>query len=150
MTPIQKRLMKAFIGFHVLTYRLTGGCFGARMRGFKVLLLTTVGRKTGKRRINPLGYFQDNENYIVVASNAGMDSHPAWFYNLRHTPNTSILLGNQTILVTARITQGQERERLMTKIMSEAPAYSGYQTRTSREIPIVILQPNDALASDPT
>lgn len=148
MTPMQKRLMKTFIGFHVLMYHLTGGRFGARMRGFKVLLLTTVGRKTGKRRTNPLGYFRDDENYIVVASNAGMDNHPAWFYNLRHDPNISIQLGSKTIPVTARITQGEERERLMAKIMTEAPAYSGYQIRTTREIPIVVLHPKGKLGSN--
>ena len=67
----------------VSLYRLTHGKVGGHVQGLQVLLLTTVGRQTGQQRTTPLGYFMEDDNYIVTASNAGFDTHPAWFHNLR-------------------------------------------------------------------
>lgn len=144
MSPIQKWFWQVFTGFHSWMYRATGGRFGSQMRGFNVLLLTTVGRKTGKRRTLPLGYIRDSERYVVIASNGGLDRHPAWYFNLQHNPNVMIQVREQELAVQATTARGDERRRLWAQLLAEAPGYGDYQTRTSREIPLVILQPHSA------
>src|SRR5215212_6169278 len=78
-----KVLMKAALAVYIFLYRLTNGAIGGRMAGLQVLLLTTTGRKTGQPRTTPLGYFTQNGNFVVIASNGGADQNPAWYYNLK-------------------------------------------------------------------
>ena len=87
---MQKLVWKIWTRMHVFLYRLTGGRFGSEMRGFKVLLLTTTGRKSGKPRTTPLGYFDHEGGYVIIASNGGLPSNPAWFYNLKANPRVDI------------------------------------------------------------
>jgi len=75
-----KRVFQLLLRFHVFFYRFTGGRFGSQVQGLQVLLLTSLGRKTNRKRTTPLGYFMDGDRYIITASNAGFDSHPAWFH----------------------------------------------------------------------
>lgn len=126
---------------NVLLYRLTKGVIGGKMAGQSVLLLDTVGRKSGKTYTTPLNYYQDQGNYVVVASNWGQDHHPAWFLNLLHQPTASIQVKNRVIQVSATQPEGEEYERLWCYVSQKNPFYSRYQEQTRRKIPLVILIP---------
>jgi len=125
----------------VSLYQLTDGKLGGRVQGLQVLLLTTIGRKTGRERTIPLGYFMDNGNYIITASNAGRDTHPAWFYNLRANPHVRIEIQDRQIEAEAEVVAPQKRSALWSQLISLSPAYANYAKKTSREIPLVILRP---------
>src|SRR5690242_9728906 len=89
--------------FFVSLYRLTNGRVGGHVAGLQVLLLTTVGRKTGAERTTPLGYFMEDGNYIITASNAGRDTNPAWFHNLRANPHVKVEIPNQRMEAEAEV-----------------------------------------------
>lgn len=133
-------LLRFFLMIHVFFYRLTGGKVGSRVQGLQVLLLTTTGRKTGKRRTTPLGYFEYDGGYVVTGSNAGFDTHPAWFHNLRNKPSATIEIGDRRFDVSAEIAGSDERDRLWAQLIELAPGYAAYAQRTRREIPLVILR----------
>jgi F420H(2)-dependent quinone reductase len=129
-------------GFHERLYRLTGGTVGHRIPGLPpMLLLDNVGAKSGKKRTNALGYIQDGGDYVVVASKGGWPKHPAWYHNLRANPDTSIQVGRRRLPVHARVAQPEERKRLWPKVVDVYGGYAGYQEKTEREIPLVILSP---------
>src|SRR5262249_20771023 len=117
------------------------GAIGGRMAGLNVLLLTTTGRKTGQSRIAPLGYFKQDGNFVVIASNGGADQNPAWFYNLKSNPQGNIQIGNKQLPARAEIPDTEKRKRLWAELVEMAPTYKRYEERTKREIPLVILQP---------
>lgn len=132
--------MNLFTALHVFFYKLTGGRIGGRFRGAPVLLLRTVGRKSGKGRTTPLLYAQDGSSWIIVASNGGKPKDPSWLSNLRKNPNATFQIKNRKQNARARIATLEERTRLwpiMTKIY---PSYDDYQKKTEREIPLVVLE----------
>ena len=137
--------MKAFfrLDFSVATplYRLTGGRIGGKVQGLPVLLLTTTGRKTGKRRVTPVGYFEADGGYVVVASNAGFDNHPGWYHNLKHNPRVMVEIRSKRASARAETVGHDLRARLWARLTELAPGYGAYQKRTTREIPIVLLHP---------
>lgn len=133
--------MKILGAIHRQLYRGSGGKWGRTFFGSPILLLTTTGRRTGRSRTWPLTYLPEGERLIVVASNGGQASHPAWYLNLRANPRVSVQLGNQTHPMIAQTTQGEERALLWSRVIQEYPAYENYQRKTDREIPIVVLQP---------
>jgi deazaflavin-dependent oxidoreductase (nitroreductase family) len=140
---VSRLVLKLFSRLHVLLYRASGGRIGGRFRkSAPVLLLTTTGRKTGKRRTTPLLYLEEADRYIVVASVGGAPSHPAWYLNLRGNPAATIQLGNRMLAVRAETAGSAERARLWTQLTHLYPQYNDYQTKTSREIPVVILTPS--------
>lgn len=134
-------MMKTFTGMHAFFYRLTGGRAGSTMGGMKVLLLTTHGRKSGKSRTTPLTFFEQESGLLIVASNAGKPRHPAWYLNLKANPQVSVQIKDKSIPCTAEIVASGQRESLWKGVVSAAPAYSGYEKSTTREIPLVLLQP---------
>lgn len=134
-------IMRVAGTLHRGLYRLTGGKLGAAMGPMKVLLLTTTGRKSGQERTWPLGYFRDGNRLIVAASANGQPEHPAWFLNLRANPRVTVQVGQETRAMTATTATGEERERLWAKLTSTYPNFAGYQKKTTREIPVVILAP---------
>ena len=136
-----KKLFQYMLAFFVYLYRLTGGRFGGQVQGLQVLLLTTVGRKTGKKRTTPLGYFVEDENYVIVASNAGFDTHPAWFHNLRTNPRVIIEVKEQQMEAQAEVAEPKKRITLWERLISLAPGYANYTRKTRREIPIIVLHP---------
>jgi F420H(2)-dependent quinone reductase len=136
-----KGLFRFILAVSVYLYRLTQGNFGGRVQGLQVLLLTTVGRKTGKTHTTPLGYFVEDDNYIITASNAGFDTNPGWFHNLRANPLVKLEIKDQHIEVEAKIALPEKRNLLWSKLISLSPAYAKYATKTSREIPLIILHP---------
>jgi F420H(2)-dependent quinone reductase len=135
------KIFRFFLAINVFLYRLTGGKFGNRVQGLPVLLLTTLGRKTGKKRITPLGYIEHNGSYVVTATNAGFDTHPAWFHNLKTHPEVELQVGNKQMTAIAEPANPTLRQQLWSKFVERAPGYGAYETRTSREIPIVLLRP---------
>jgi F420H(2)-dependent quinone reductase len=126
---------------HIFLYRLTGGRFMGKVQGLRVLLLTTTGRKSGEVRTTPLGYFEQDGDYIIIASNAGFDSHPAWFHNLRSNLRTSIEVNDKKIEVIAEISGQDQRGQLWGRLIQLSPGYANYAKKTKREIPVVILHP---------
>jgi deazaflavin-dependent oxidoreductase (nitroreductase family) len=126
---------------HIFLYRLTNGRFGGQMRGFTVLLLTTTGRKSGKKRTTPLGYFEYESGYVIAASNAGLPSNPGWYYNVRSNPQVTVQVGEKVMTALAEITTGDLRDQLWQQLIEVAPGYADYETRTERSIPMIILHP---------
>jgi len=104
-----------------------------------VLLLTTIGRKTGKKRTTPLLYLGDGERIIIVASNAGRDKEPSWWTNLRRDPHAEVRIRGDKRKIIARKAAEEEKNDLWPLLTKMYPAYSVYQTRTKREIPVVSL-----------
>lgn len=131
---------KSFIGIHTNIYRRSGGRIGGAIGGTPVLLLTTTGRKTGRERTTPLGYFKDGADYIVVASNGGRPQRPAWYYNLSQNPHVTIRVKDQVQPAVASTVPTEERAPLWSRIASEAPAYAPYAD-DARDIPLVRLRP---------
>ncbi len=134
-------VFKLFIGFHVFMYRLTGGKFGSEMRGFKVLILTTKGRKSGKIFSNPVGYFERDGGYIIVASNSGAAAHPSWYYNIMGNPDdVTIQVKDKIMKVKPEVVLGEPRKSIWNWIVSSAPSFGEYEKQTEREIPLVFLK----------
>ena len=136
-----KRFFQSIRALMVSLYRLTDGKFGGRVQGLQVLLLTTVGRKTGEERTTPLGYFMEDGNYIITASNAGLDTHPAWFHNLRANPHVRIEIKNQQLEAEAEVATPEKRRALWSQLISLSPWYANYAKKTTREIPLILLHP---------
>ncbi len=133
--------IKFFTSANAFLFRMSGGRLGNRMGGQSVLLLHTVGRKSGKPFTTPLSYYRDGSAYLVVASNWGKEAHSAWFYNLLDHPRTTIQVGAKVIPVDARPAEGKEYERLWKLVTSQNNQYIKYQTGLARRIPVVILTP---------
>lgn len=125
---------------HVYLYRLTGGVIGGKMGNRPLLLLTTVGRKSRKERVTPLMYIPDDNHYLLSASNSGADSHPQWYLNLLAHPQATIQIGKKVIPVTAQTANAEERPRLWA-LFTKFSNFAGYERKTTREIPVVILTP---------
>jgi F420H(2)-dependent quinone reductase len=126
---------------HRMLYRASGGLLGNRVWHLSILLLTTTGRKTGAPRTTPLCYFADGDDLVVVASNGGMDWFPDWWLNLEREPRATVEIRGTRRAVVARAANPEERTRLWATLTSIAPGYLGYERKTSREIPLGILQP---------
>jgi deazaflavin-dependent oxidoreductase (nitroreductase family) len=126
---------------HVRVYEETAGAQGYHWRGTTVLLLTTTGRVSGRKRTTPLIYRDDGKAWVVVASKGGSPDHPDWYKNLLAQPAATIQVKNERTSVRARTAEGDERTRLWRMMTEVWPAYDEYQHRTDREIPVVVLEP---------
>jgi deazaflavin-dependent oxidoreductase (nitroreductase family) len=126
---------------HRALYRVSGGRLGAHAGRASMLLLESIGRRSGERRTTPLLYVEDGPNFVIVASNAGDDRNPAWLLNLRKHPAAEIQVGTRRFAVHSREANAAESERLWPKLTSSYKYYRDYRTRTQRHIPIVILEP---------
>lgn len=136
--PLLSRLM----GGHARIYRLTGGRLGHHVPGVPpVCLIDHVGARSGKKRTSPLLYIEDGEDLVIVASKGGYEKSPAWFYNLKANPDTSVQIGKEVRPVHAKVASDAERKRLWPKAVEVYPSYQQYQDRTDRKIPLVILKP---------
>ena len=136
-----RKLFHFVLDIFISLYRLTRGKFGGRVQGLQVLLLTTIGRKTRRERTTPLGYFIDDGNYIITASNAGLDTHPGWFHNLRANPHVKIEIKDRQLEAEAEVAAPEKRRALWSQLISLSPWYANYPQKTTREIPVVILHP---------
>jgi deazaflavin-dependent oxidoreductase (nitroreductase family) len=124
---------------HVDRYRETDGEEGHEWRGTTALLLTTTGRHSGEKRTLPLIYQGDGDRYVVVASKGGSKDHPGWYYNLVEDPAVEVQVLGDRFKARASTAEGEERERLWKLMTAAWPAYDEYQTKTDRQIPVVVL-----------
>jgi deazaflavin-dependent oxidoreductase (nitroreductase family) len=131
--------VKALSALHRGIYSASGGRTGKRIAGMPVLLLTTVGRRSGKQRTVPLTYFEEGETIVLVASYGGRPHHPAWFENLLAHPDVDVRIGNDVRRMTARRATPEERARLWPRIVETYDGYRAYQEKTTREIPLAVL-----------
>ena len=143
-TPRQEQIgsvvIKNLSRFNTWLFRVSSGRLGARMPGGQpVLLLTTIGRKSGQPQTAPLLYLKDGDRYVVVASKGGMSHHPLWFKNLEANPRVEVEVGNEKLAMTARAATVAEKAVLWPKLVAMYPSYADYQKRTTREIPVVLL-----------
>lgn len=136
-----KVLMGAFITLNVWLYRLSGGRLMGKMGAAPILLLTTMGRKSGRSRTVPLLYVKEDQGFVVVASLAGAPKHPAWYLNVEANPKVELQVGSQRFAAVARRSSAEEKARLWPRLVAIYPQYENYQKRTTREIPLVIVTP---------
>lgn len=134
-SAFQRWLLRRLVGL----YRRSGGRIGGRVGRTPVLLLTTVGRRSGRPHTVPVGYFDRDGTRFVVASNAGRPYHPAWYANLVAHPDVEVAIRRERYRAVATPAAGEERRQLWDYLMATAPAYRRYQ-RAPREIPLVILR----------
>ncbi len=111
------------------------GQFGGR----PLLLLTTIGAKSGARRTSPLAYTADGDQFVIMASNNGLEIHPNWYRNLQANPRVTVEVGNDTFEATASVAEGAERVRLFAKVVAGMPGFGEYQAKIQRQIPVVVL-----------
>ena len=122
-------------------FRANGGKVGGQFEGAPLLLLHTVGAKSGQQRVNPMMYRKVGDSVAVFASKAGVPTNPDWYHNLVANPRVSAEIGTQTTEFTARVAQGGERDRIWDEQKREYPGFADYETKTTRQIPVVILDP---------
>jgi deazaflavin-dependent oxidoreductase (nitroreductase family) len=123
----------------VAEFRARGGRVGGYHASMQLLLLTTIGARTGQRRAVPLTYVPDGDRYIVTAGNAGSDRHPAWYHNLLANPSATVEVGTDAFSAVAVIADEAERGDLYDLFAAAYPVLDEYQSQTTRQIPIVIL-----------
>jgi F420H(2)-dependent quinone reductase len=126
---------------HAGVYRATGGKLFGRMGESPILLLNTVGRKSGRKRTSPLLYVMDGDDFVIIASKGGAPTHPAWYLNLNDNPDATVEVGDREVLVRAEEADSEEKVRLWQKMVEMYPSYDNYQTKTKREIPLLVLHP---------
>jgi deazaflavin-dependent oxidoreductase (nitroreductase family) len=127
---------------HRIVLKATGGRLGWTGAGMPVVQLTTIGRKTGEPRTVMLtAPIQRDETYVVVASRGGTDVHPAWYFNVQANPEVTVAVRGATLPMRARVADPAERAELWAQVVADFPHYAGYQDKTDREIPLVVLEP---------
>jgi deazaflavin-dependent oxidoreductase (nitroreductase family) len=139
-----KPFIRAMSATNVFLFRLSGGRWGSKFpnHGSPVGLLTTVGRKSGRRRIAPLIYMADGPRIVLVASQGGLPKHPVWFLNLEARPDVSFETREQGVRsFRARRASAEEKRALWPRLCEVYPDYADYQARTDRDIPVVVLDP---------
>jgi len=139
---IANPVIKLMSRLNTWAYRATGGRVGGKFRGgAPVMLLTTIGRKSGRRLTIPLLYLRDEGRIVTVASKGGMDHHPLWYRNLVANPAVDVQIGTETSAMQAHTASDAEKSALWPKLVAMYPDYATYQTRTARNIPVVVLTP---------
>lgn len=128
---------------HIAAYRLSGGRLGTTLFGMPMLLLTTIGRRTGKLRTAPLLYLPIDDIFVLVASNGGARYSPTWWYNLQTYPQALVQIGPFRGRVDTRQATSEERLRFWPKLLQVYPTYDRYQALTDRLIPVVVVKPID-------
>lgn len=131
---------RLFVPFHVLVFRLSGGRLLGRLGGLPVLLLSTTGRRTGKRRTMPLLYLEEDGTLAVAASAAGADRNPAWYGNLVANPTVEVHTRDGHREMLAETAADEDRQRLYDQFKAASDQYAGYEQKTDRQIPIVLLR----------
>jgi deazaflavin-dependent oxidoreductase (nitroreductase family) len=132
----------------IAEFRANSGRVGGNFAGAPLLLLRTVGARSGRPRINPVMYLADGGRYLVFASKAGSDRNPDWYWNLRANPEVTIEVGEETIAVHATELTGAERDEKYRVQAERYPGFADYQQKTSRTIPVIALTRRDAPALD--
>jgi deazaflavin-dependent oxidoreductase (nitroreductase family) len=132
--------LPAWIAEHLRKYQATNGADGHIWNGVPTLLLTTTGRKSGEARTLPLIYGKDGNRFVIVASRGGAPDHPGWYKNLAAQPAVKLQVAADKFAARASTAKGAERTRLWSLMTKIWPAYDDYQSKTTREIPVVVLE----------
>jgi F420H(2)-dependent quinone reductase len=145
-SPIEQRALKVVTktlgSLHAWVYQKSEGRIGSHFAGgAPVMLLTTLGRKSGKARTSPLLYMRDGDRIITVASKGGSSNHPAWYLNLQQTPEVTVQIGNERLSMRACTATTAQKAKYWPRLIAVYPPYQSYQARTDRDIPVVILKP---------
>ena len=122
-------------------FRANEGKVGGRFEGGTMVILHTTGAKSGATRLNPLRYQPYGDNLVVFASKRGEPSHPDWYHNLVANPRATVEVGTDTFDVEARVAEGEERELLWNRQTEQYPNFAEYAAMTTRQIPVVVLEP---------
>jgi deazaflavin-dependent oxidoreductase (nitroreductase family) len=122
-------------------FRANGGKVGGPFEGAPILLLHTTGAKTGQERVNPMMYRPIDGGYAVFASKAGAPTNPDWYHNLVANPDVRAEIGTQTLALRARVAGDAERDPIWTAHKAQNPGFAEYEAQTTRQIPVVILEP---------
>ncbi len=121
-------------------FHANGGKVGGHFEGANMLLLHTRGAKSNQPRINPLVYFKDGDDLVIVASKGGAPSNPDWYYNLLAHPDVTLEIGTEHINAHATVPERQERDRIFANVVKQSPGFGEYQQNTSRILPVIILK----------
>src|SRR5712692_5563666 len=132
MNDYNRRLIEEF--------RANGGKVSGQFEHTPLLLLTTIGAKSGQRRTTPMGYMPEGDRLIVFASSGGAPAHPDWYHNLVTHPQVTVEVGTETYDATATVLTGEERDRLYARQAELYPQFGEYQTKTTRKIPVIALE----------
>jgi deazaflavin-dependent oxidoreductase (nitroreductase family) len=134
--------LKALTGVHEAVFRASKGKLLNHGQGMPVLMLTTTGRKSGQPRTTMLtSPLQDGDKIMLVASKGGDDRNPVWLLNLREDPKVQVTMDGRTRTMTARVAGPDEKADLWPRIVADHTNYAGYQRKTERDIPVVVLEP---------
>ena len=146
--PFVVKIIRTMSKVNVALYRWTGGLLGSKWRmgsafpwGVPVLLLTTIGRKSGQPRTAPLLFIEEDDNIVIVASQAGLPKNPLWYNNIEANPDVQIQIKRRKMKTKARTASPEERERLWPKLVAHNPDIASYATWTDRVIPVLICEP---------
>jgi F420H(2)-dependent quinone reductase len=134
-------VQKGMVQTHRAIFRASKGRIGGKMGKAPVLLLTTIGRKSGQPRTSPLFFQPDGDRLVIIASNGGSSRHPSWYLNLLDNPDVTVELEGRSGKMRARIASDDERARLWPAMQAVYSGYDGYERKTERHIPLVILEP---------
>ena len=123
----------------ITEFRANNGLVGGNFKGSNLLLLHTIGARSGISRVNPLAYLKVDESLIIIASFAGSPSNPPWFHNLKSTPEVDVEVGKEMFKARATIVEEPERTALYSKVEEVMPVFTQYQAKTNRVIPVISL-----------
>ena len=141
MSSVANRLARLATGTHAAIYRASAGRVFGKMAGQQLCLLTTTGRRSGQPRTTPLTSFPHGDGLVIVASNGGSDRYPAWYHNLTAHPEVTVQVGADVRTMTARTATAEERAEIWPRVIAQAKNFAGYEKKTSRVIPLVVLTP---------
>jgi deazaflavin-dependent oxidoreductase (nitroreductase family) len=129
----------AFNGPVIDEFRANGGQCAGPLAGNPMVLLTTTGARSGQPRVSPLTYTTDGDRWVLIASKAGADHHPAWYHNIVAHPEVTLEVGRERFAARAEVVTGDERERLFAERIAVMPRFGRYRELTDREIPVVVI-----------
>lgn len=131
---------RAFNQALIAEFRANGGKVSGRFAGRPLLLLSTIGARSGQTRTSPLVYTTDGERYVIIASKGGSPTHPDWYHNLVANPIVTVEVGAEQFQTRATVAAGEERTRLFDQMAAQMPFFAEYQRKVDRQIPVVILE----------
>lgn len=120
-------------------FRANEGKVGGPFKEMTLLLLHTIGAKSGEPRLNPVAYLADGERYVIIASKGGAPTHPGWYHNVVAHPEVTIEVGTEKIQAQAEVVQEPERTELFEKVSAQYPGFAEYEKKTTRVIPVLVL-----------
>lgn len=131
---------QAFNQVLIAEFRANGGKVSGQFAGRPLLLLSTVGARSGQTRTSPLAYTIDGERYVIIASKGGAPTHPDWYHNLVANPMVTVEVGTEQFQARATVAAGEERTSLFDQMATQMPGFAEYQRKIERQIPVVVLE----------